>query len=70
MNVKHMNQRELAERWHLSEGTLERWRSDGHGPTYLKLHGRVLYRLADIEAFEAQRLCRRIATPVLMGGAA
>lgn len=68
MNVKHINQRELAERWNLSEGTLERWRSDGYGPAYLKLHGRVLYRQADIEAYEAQRLCWRTAAQ--SGGAA
>lgn len=56
MNVKHLNQRQLAERWNLSEATLERWRSEGIGPAYLKLHGRVLYRLEDIEAYEARNL--------------
>jgi hypothetical protein len=52
MEVIHLNQRNLSQRWHVSEATLERWRSDGIGPKFLKLSGRVLYRLVDIEAYE------------------
>src|SRR5687767_12358626 len=51
--VKHLNQIELARRWTLSARTLERWRCAGEGPRYLKIGGRVVYRLEDIEAFEA-----------------
>jgi hypothetical protein len=50
------NQRDLARRWSLSERTLERWRWLGQGPRFLKLGGRVAYRLEDIEAFEAEQL--------------
>lgn len=39
-----------------SEATLERWRSDRIGPVFLKIRGRVLYRLIDIEAFEVTSL--------------
>lgn len=53
MTVIHMNQRQLANRWGVSEATLERWRSEGIGPRYLKLQGRVMYREKDIEAYEA-----------------
>ena len=49
-----LNPGELAERWHRSVKTLERWRSEGSGPVYLKLHGKVLYRLSDVEAYETQ----------------
>jgi len=52
MEVIHFNQRQLAARWDISEATLERWRSEGIGPKFLKLCGRVLYRQVDIEAFE------------------
>ena len=52
MEVIHLNQRNLAQRWHVSEATLERWRCEGIGPKFLKLTGRVLYRLVDIEAYE------------------
>jgi hypothetical protein len=33
MDVVHLNQGQLAARWHLSEATLERWRSEGLGQT-------------------------------------
>lgn len=56
MAIKHMNQVELADRWHISERTLERWRWVGEGPAYLKIGGRVVYRLEDIEAYEATNL--------------
>ena len=51
--IRHLNQVELARRWALSHRTLERWRWEGNGPRYLKVGGRVLYRLTDIEAYEA-----------------
>ena len=51
-HVQHLNQVQLARRWSLSPRTLERWRADHSGPSYLKVGGRVLYRLADVEAFE------------------
>ena len=54
MSIKHLNQRQLADRWDVSEASLERWRSDGIGPIFLKLQGRVLYRLEDIEAAKRQ----------------
>lgn len=41
------------EPWDVSEATLERWRTEGIGPKYLKLCGRVLYRLVDIEEYES-----------------
>jgi len=56
MSVRHMNQIELAARWHISHRTLERWRWSGEGPRYIKIGGRVVYRVEDIEAFEAEQL--------------
>ena len=53
--VRHINQVELGRRWSMSHRTLERWRWEGGGPCYLKVGGRVLYRLEDVEAFEAER---------------
>jgi hypothetical protein len=52
---RHLNQIELARRWRISPRTLERWRWLGQGPVYLKIGGRVIYRLGDIELFEQQR---------------
>ena len=55
MTTHHLNQIELSRRWSLSPRTLERWRWLGQGPRYLKIGGRVVYRLEDVEAFEAER---------------
>ena len=55
-SIRHLHQNEVAHRWGLSPRTLERWRWLGQGPIYLKLGGIVVYRLEDIEAFEAQQL--------------
>lgn len=67
MEVKHMNQRQVADRWSVSEATLERWRSEGIGPRFMKIQGRVLYRLQDIEAYEEQCLRESTSTPVTAG---
>lgn len=56
MDVVHLNQKQLAARWSISEATLERWRSEGIGPKFLKLCGRVLYELV----FLSGQLARRV----------
>lgn len=56
MTLKHLTQKELARRWCLSPRTLERWRWLNQGPVFLKIGGRVAYRLIDIEAFEKAQL--------------
>jgi predicted site-specific integrase-resolvase len=68
--VRHLNQRQLAERWDLSEATLERWRSEGIGPVFLKLQGQVRYRIEDIEAFEVDSLRKSTSEREVSGGAA
>jgi hypothetical protein len=55
-SLTHINQAQLAKRWNISMRTLERWRWLGRGPVFLKLGGRVLYRLEDIETYEANHL--------------
>lgn len=56
MNGRCISQTELAQRWQLSESTLERWRAEGIGPLFLKLRGQVRYRDTDILAYENQAL--------------
>ena len=56
MMITHLTQIELAKRWRISPRTLERWRWQKLGPQYLKVGGRVVYRLEDVEAFEAAKL--------------
>lgn len=62
--TSHLNQQALAERWHISPRTLEQWRYRGDGPQFLKIGGRVLYRLDDIETFEAARVHANTNGPV------
>ena len=52
MATKHLNQIDLAARWNISHRTLERWRWTGEGPRFVKLGGRVVYRLEDVEEYE------------------
>ena len=61
----HLTQHQLAKRWGLSPRILERWRWIGSGPTFLKIGGRVAYRVQDIEAWEAQRVRTSTAAVVL-----
>ncbi len=52
MKETHLNQLELAVRWGISHRTLELWRWTGEGPKFLKVGGRVVYRLSDVEEYE------------------
>lgn len=56
MSLRHLNQIELAARWNISHRTLERWRWTGEGPLFIKLGGRVVYRLEDIEEYEREQI--------------
>ena len=58
----HLNQNQLSLRWGVSPRTLERWRWLNQGPAFLKIGGRVAYRLEDIKAYEVER--RRAPEPV------
>jgi hypothetical protein len=46
----------LAERWQgqVRLATLSTWRSRGLGPRFVKVGGRVLYRLADVVEYETR----------------
>ncbi len=63
--MHHLNQTELARRLRVSPRTLERWRSQGCGPRFLKVGARCVYTLTEVENYEAQTLrqitakCRR-----------
>ena len=57
-DIRHLNQVQLARRWNISPRTLERWRWLRTGPSYVKIGGHVVYRLNDIEAFEAAQARR------------
>lgn len=62
--MQHLDQKSLADRWQISPRTLEQWRWQGKGPRYLKIGGRVVYRLLDVEAFEAASLHVNTVGPI------
>ena len=45
---------DLVDRWGgaITTGTLANWRSKGRGPAFVKIGSRVLYLLADVQAYE------------------
>jgi len=47
-----LTEADLASRWGMSPKTLQRWRTEGSGPHYLKLGKRVSYPLKAVIAFE------------------
>lgn len=66
METVHINQKQPAARWHLSEACLERWRCEGIGPVFLKIRGRVLYHMVDNEAYEESCLATSTKVIVMM----
>lgn len=56
MCIEHLDSHQLARRWRITEDTVIRWRVKGLGPPYLKIQGRILYRIEDVEAYEAESL--------------
>lgn len=53
MKGSHMKPKDLAARWDVHESTLGQWRWFGKGPSFLKILSLILYRVKDIEQFEA-----------------
>ena len=49
---------QLVDRWlgAITIGTLSNWRHKKYGPAYVKLGTRVIYPLAAVQAWEAERM--------------
>jgi predicted site-specific integrase-resolvase len=50
----YLSDKNLAKRWGISFRTLQRWRWKGTGPPYIKIGGRIRYRLDSIKKFEEE----------------
>ena len=48
----YLTERELAELWKMKRNTLQKWRSLGVGPIFVKRVGRIVYRKSDVADFE------------------
>ena len=56
---EYITERALAEMWGLKRNTLQKWRSLGVGPKFLKRVGRIVYRKQDIAEFEQNNIFQR-----------
>lgn len=50
-NNNYLTEKDLAKRWRLSTATLQRWRRDNMGPSYIKM-GCIRYDMKSVEEFE------------------
>lgn len=50
------SEQDLGERWGISVKTLQRWRSEGRGPKFMKLSKRVLYPVEEVYVFESEAM--------------
>jgi len=55
METSFLTPEELAERWHISLGTLNRWRIKGTGLRFSQTEDGIFYELQDIDAYERSR---------------
>jgi hypothetical protein len=62
MHSKLLNQIDLARKWQMSERTLESWRWRKIGPRWIRIGGRIRYKLEDVEAYETAH-AHEIPTP-------
>lgn len=56
IQTKFLSTYELANRWPVSERTLEGWRLRREGPGYIKLGSRVAYPIDEVVAYEQAHL--------------
>jgi hypothetical protein len=50
-----ITRRQLAVRLYVAPGTIANWAARGEGPDSRMIGGRILYRLEDVEAWEAEQ---------------
>lgn len=53
-----LTEAELAEYWGIRRNTLQKWRSTGVGPVYIKLGAKVVYPRESIIEYERRRTFR------------
>lgn len=52
---KFLTLKQLAARWCMEPGTLRNWKSQGKGPKAIKIGGKVLYPVGNIEEYENEK---------------
>jgi predicted site-specific integrase-resolvase len=55
MEKEYLTSKELAKRWGYERQTLANWRSQGKGPPFMRIYGKILYAMKDIKQFESDQ---------------
>lgn len=55
-DIQFLREQELANRWRVDVGTLQRWRYNNIGPDFIKFPGRVIYAMDKVVAYEQLHL--------------
>jgi len=55
---EYMSTQQLADMWGVKRATVQKWRTLGTRPVYIKLGRRVIYRKTDIISYERNRTYR------------
>jgi hypothetical protein len=56
MDQKLLTPSELAAHWSIKRQTLQKWRTKGYGPRYLKISNRILYPMQAVLQFQKSSL--------------
>lgn len=65
----HITADELSLRWGVHKNTLQRWRTEGGGPKFVRLGlKRILYPLTEVELFETRTMGSTAAEYVVKNG--
>lgn len=50
-----MTEKEVAAHWRVTPRTLQRWREEGFGPSWLRIGGRILYTRDEVLGYERRQ---------------
>ena len=50
-----LTEEELAEYWGIRKSNLQKWRTDGTGPLYIKVGAKPIYSMEAIQEYERER---------------
>lgn len=66
-NIYYISEKNLAERWSISNFTLQQWRLNGKSLPYFKIGRSIRYSIDDVEAFEASNIATTPTTNNVWG---
>jgi hypothetical protein len=55
LSCQRLTEQELSEYWNMKRNTLQKWRSSGVGPIYIKIGAKAVYPIESIMEYERNR---------------